>query len=184
MREILGVTQESPRTQRRWFHDDYFDLFVSQADDGKLHGFQLCYGLDATERALVWDGERGYFHDGTDLLAADEIAGRFKDVARELPGDVARAVARRLLADQGDGRVVIQSLTLSLELVVAAACCGDGVMRVEREQDHARVAFLLQFCHDFPGERMPVAHAYMNIEALAELERERSGLRIREIEDW
>ena len=76
MREILGVTQESPRTQRRWFHDDYFDLFVSQADDGKLHGFQLCYGLDATERALVWDGERGYFHDGTDLLAADEIAVR------------------------------------------------------------------------------------------------------------
>jgi len=96
MREILGVTQESPRTQRRWFHDDYFDLFVSQADDGKLHGFQLCYGLDATERALVWDGERGYFHDGTDLLAADEIAGRFKEVARELPGNVARAVVRRL----------------------------------------------------------------------------------------
>ena len=89
--------------QRRWFHDDYFDLFVSQATDGKLSGFQLCYGLDAAERALVWDRERGYFHDGTDLLKPDDIAGRFEAVAPKLPGDVARAVARRLreFAEQG-----------------------------------------------------------------------------------
>jgi len=96
MREILGLTQEKPQTRRRWFHDDYFDLFVSQSNDGKLDGFQLCYGLDSTERAVVWDRERGYFHDGTDLLRAEDIAGRFDAVARALPGDVARAVIKRL----------------------------------------------------------------------------------------
>jgi hypothetical protein len=96
MREILGVTQDSPRKRRRWFHDEYFDLFVSQASDGDLDRFELCYGLDATERALVWDRERGYFHDGTDLLAAQDIAGRFDSVARALPGEVAQAVLGRL----------------------------------------------------------------------------------------
>ena len=96
MREILGVTQDSPQRRRRWFHDDYFDLFVSQASDGNLDRFELCYGLDAAERALVWDRERGYFHDGTNLLAAKDIAGRFNSVARALPGEVAAAVLRRL----------------------------------------------------------------------------------------
>lgn len=96
MREILGVTQETPQRRRRWFHDDYFDLFVSQASDGNVDAFQLCYGLDSAERALVWDREHGYFHDGTDLLKAEDIVGRFDSVARDLPGEVARAVARRL----------------------------------------------------------------------------------------
>lgn len=96
MREILGVTQDSPQRRRRWFHDDYFDLFVSQASDGNLDRFELCYGMDAAERALVWDRERGYFHDGTNLLAAKDIAGRFGSVARALPGEVAAAVLRRL----------------------------------------------------------------------------------------
>jgi len=95
MREILGVTQETLQ-RRRWFHDDYFDLFVTQASDGRVDGFQLCYGLDSTERALVWDRERGYFHDGTDLLKAEDIAGRFDSVARELPSEVARVVTRCL----------------------------------------------------------------------------------------
>jgi len=96
MREILGVTQDSPRRRRRWFHDEYFDLFVSQANDGDLDRFELCYGLDAAERALVWDRERGYFHDGTNLLTAQDIAGRFGSVARALPGEVAQAVLHRL----------------------------------------------------------------------------------------
>lgn len=104
MREILGVTQDSPLTQRRWFHDDYFDLFVSQAAGGALHGFELCYGLDSGERALVWDRERGYFHDGANRLKPDTIARRFGAVAHQLPGEVARAVGERLreYAAQGE----------------------------------------------------------------------------------
>jgi hypothetical protein len=96
MREILGVTQDSPLTKRRWFHDEYFDLFVSQANGGTLQGFQLCYGLSAGERALVWERERGYFHDGTNPLKPDTIVRRFSAVAHQLPGEVARAVGERL----------------------------------------------------------------------------------------
>ena len=76
MREILGVTQDSPLAKRRWFHHDYFDLFVSQAKSGALYGFELCYGSDGADRALVWDRERGYFHDGTGLLAGDDLLHR------------------------------------------------------------------------------------------------------------
>ena len=96
MREILGVTQDSPQTRRRWFHHDYFDLFVSQAAGGALHGFELCYGADAADRALVWDRERGYFHDGTNRLPGGDLVLRFEAIAHELPGEVARSVGERL----------------------------------------------------------------------------------------
>ncbi|MGH8738546.1 MAG: hypothetical protein ACREU5_03865 [Burkholderiales bacterium] len=104
MREILGVTQDSPLTRRRWFHDDYFDLFVAQASGGALRGFQLCYGLNSGERALVWELERGYFHDGVHPLKPQTIARRFEAVAHGLPGEVARAVGKRLreYAAQGE----------------------------------------------------------------------------------
>ena len=103
MREILGVTQDSPLAKRRWFHHDYLDLFVSQANGGTLCGFELCYGSDGVDRALVWDRERGYFHDGTGLLAGNDLMHRFEAIAHELPGEVARSVGARLreFAEQG-----------------------------------------------------------------------------------
>jgi hypothetical protein len=98
LREILGVLQDDPSSQKRWFHDDYFDLFVRETG-GELAGFELCYGIDSTERALVWDRGRGYFHDGEtsggdfigarltsgDPLEADPIIGRFERAAAGLP---------------------------------------------------------------------------------------------------
>ena len=104
MREILVVTQDSPQTKRRWFHHDYFDLFVSQAADGALDGFELCYGVDSGDRALVWNRERGYFHDGTDLLAGGDLVHRFEAIAHELPGEVARSVGERLREYAEHGR--------------------------------------------------------------------------------
>jgi hypothetical protein len=65
MQEILGVTDE-PGAHRRWFHDDYFDLFVWQAEGGELVQFQLCYGIDSSERALVWHKSGGFFLDGVE----------------------------------------------------------------------------------------------------------------------
>ena len=62
LKEILGVADDPP-ARRRWFHDDFFDLFVWQAG-GEVTLFQLCYGLDSSDRALVWDKDRGFFHDG------------------------------------------------------------------------------------------------------------------------
>ncbi len=47
MREILGVTDDGP-AKRRWFHDEYFDLFVWETGE-EVTLFQLAYGGDSTE---------------------------------------------------------------------------------------------------------------------------------------
>ena len=110
LREILDVLQDDPSTQRRWFHDDYFDLFVRQTG-GELAAFELCYGIDSQERALVWSRGQGYFHDGGtspsgdfigarlapgDPIEADPIIARFEGAAGELPEAVRLALKERL----------------------------------------------------------------------------------------
>ena len=60
LQEIHGVTDEPP-AHRRWFHDDFFDLFVWTTGQ-EVTLFQLCYGVDSSDRALVWDKGRGFFH--------------------------------------------------------------------------------------------------------------------------
>jgi len=94
LREILGVLQDDPSSQRRWFHDDYFDLFVRQTA-GELAAFELCYGVDSSERALAWSAGRGYFHDGGPL-EADPIVARFERVADGLPEVLRLALGARL----------------------------------------------------------------------------------------
>ena len=110
LREILDVLQDDPSSQRRWFHDDYFDLFVRQTG-GELAAFELCYGIDSQERALVWSLGQGYFHDGGtsasgdfigarlapgDPIEADPIIARFERAAGELPEAVRLALKERL----------------------------------------------------------------------------------------
>ena len=109
LREILDVVQDDPSSQRRWFHDDYFDLFVLQAN-GELAAFQLCYGIHANEQALVWSRTKGYFHDGAtpsgdfigarlapgDPLEADPVISRFERAAEGLPEALHRALLERL----------------------------------------------------------------------------------------
>ena len=113
MKEILGVGDE-PQTRRRWFHDEFFDLFVWQTRAGEITLFQLCYGIDSSERALVWSKHGGLFHDGAepgtpgfedyigaklrpgDPLSSDPIAGRFEETASMLPEDVRETVSERI----------------------------------------------------------------------------------------
>jgi hypothetical protein len=97
MKEILGVA-EQPQTRRRWFHDEYFDLFVWQTAAGEVLSFQLCYGAAASEQALVWNRESGFFHDGPDPRSAagegrEPLLARFDTAASDLPEDV-RALLR------------------------------------------------------------------------------------------
>ena len=92
MKEILGVADDPP-ARRRWFHDDYFDLFVWQAG-GEVTLIQLCYGADATERAVVWDKKRGFFQDGPP--ASQEVISRFEDAAALLPEDLRREVREKM----------------------------------------------------------------------------------------
>src|SRR6266436_3100782 len=92
LKEILGVADDPP-ARRRWFHDDYFDLFVWQAG-GEVTLIQVCYGADATERALVWDKQRGFFQDGPP--APQEVFSRFEDAAATLPEEVRREVREKM----------------------------------------------------------------------------------------
>ena len=109
MREILGLADES-EARRRWFHDDYFDLFVWQSGSGEIILFQLCYGIDSSERALVWQSDAGFFHDGADAGASgtgdiigagrvwdsDPVISRFVAAARSVPDDIRSAVIARV----------------------------------------------------------------------------------------
>jgi hypothetical protein len=107
--EIEGVRQDEPGRHRRWFHGDYFELFVWQTDDGRVAMFQLCYGGPTSERALVWREDLGFFHDGVppspsggELAAsrfpASMISTRFGAEAKEVPEDI-RAFVLVKIAD-------------------------------------------------------------------------------------
>ena len=104
MKEILGVTNDGS-AKRRWFHDDYFDLFVWQKDE-EVTLFQLAYGGDSTERALVWDKSRGLFHDGP--APAAEFVTRFEDAATLLPESIRREVREKVHEFAGR-RIAVQS---------------------------------------------------------------------------
>src|SRR5713101_6038779 len=110
LREIRGVLQDDPSSERRWFHDDYFDLFVRETGD-ELVAFELCYSIHSNERALVWRRSQGYFHDGGtsgsgdfigerlapgDPIEADPIIARFELAAGGLPEALSLALKARL----------------------------------------------------------------------------------------
>ena len=93
LKEIHGVTNDDPPAKRRWFHDDFFDLFVWQAE-GEVTLFQLCYGVDSSEHALVWDRQRGFFHDGAS--ASRDVVARFEDAMGGLPADLRTPIREKL----------------------------------------------------------------------------------------
>jgi hypothetical protein len=84
LQEILGVRQDSPGLRRRWYQDDFFDLYTWHVEDDTLVCFQLCYDLHGRERAFTWHRRHGFSHNrvdhvtaagrmrGTPLLAGDE----------------------------------------------------------------------------------------------------------------
>ena len=115
LREITAVRQDSAETQRRWFQDDFFDLFVWQGRDGEFVAFQLCYDIKSNERVLSWKKDKGYTHARIDsgeqveqrlkmspLMVADgvfqlySIAPRFEQAAAGLDGDIRSFVLAKL----------------------------------------------------------------------------------------
>jgi hypothetical protein len=106
LREIEGIADE-PRARRRWFHDDYFDLFVWETEDGDITLFQLCYGIAPSEKALVWHRAGGFFQDGAEPdggTADGDIAERFEKAAQSVPRTIRQAVAERI-REYLDGRL-------------------------------------------------------------------------------
>lgn len=51
---------------RRWFVDDYFELYVWFDSDNAIYGFQLCYDKEGEERALTWNRDTGLNHHAVD----------------------------------------------------------------------------------------------------------------------
>lgn len=66
LREIKAVRQDDPSLVRRWFQDDYFDLFVWLTAAGKVDAFQLGYDRSRDERVLSWSTARGFSHARVD----------------------------------------------------------------------------------------------------------------------
>lgn len=62
LREIMGVRQDHPELQRRWFQDEYFDLFVWTTPAGAVLAFQLAYEREGDEHVLDWEHSRGCVH--------------------------------------------------------------------------------------------------------------------------
>ena len=93
MLKVIHGVADDPPAKRRWFHDEYFDLFVWQREGGEVTLFQLCYGGDASERALVWDAARGFFHDGP---ASRDVVSLFEDAAAALPPDLRNPIREKV----------------------------------------------------------------------------------------
>jgi hypothetical protein len=64
--EIGSVLQDQPGLRRRWFQDDYFDLFVWLTPHAALRAFQLAYQRTRVEGVLEWSSERGFGHSRVD----------------------------------------------------------------------------------------------------------------------
>jgi hypothetical protein len=64
--EVPDVVQDAPGLRRRWFRDDYFDLYLWEAPGGRIDAFQLCYDRAGRERILRWTQKAGYRHEGVD----------------------------------------------------------------------------------------------------------------------
>ena len=62
LREVAGVRQDDARLRRRWFQDEFFDLFVWTGTCGEVTAFQLCYDRLRHERVLAWSESGGFIH--------------------------------------------------------------------------------------------------------------------------
>jgi hypothetical protein len=67
LREITSVRQDSTTITRRWFQDDYFDLFLWADESRRVVRFQLCYDRQGRERVLLWSEDGGFRHQGVDV---------------------------------------------------------------------------------------------------------------------
>jgi hypothetical protein len=51
---------------KRWFSDEFFDLFVWYDDKHVIVSFQLCYNKPRDEHSLTWRIPSSYYHQRVD----------------------------------------------------------------------------------------------------------------------
>lgn len=116
LREVSIVEQRDPALRRRWFENDYFDLFTWQDAAGVMVRFELYYDVELNERALVWSRSGGTYHDGVDrgdtaggypqapILVADgkfdsgTVVPRFERDSADLPPGLRDVVLEKMRA--------------------------------------------------------------------------------------
>ncbi len=104
-----------PGAYRRWFQNEYFDLFVWERK-GEIERFQLAYDKGGNgERMVTWSAAGGFSHSavdnspgagrypGTPILVADgvldfrAVAQRFRQSSADIDSRIADAVYDRLI---------------------------------------------------------------------------------------
>lgn len=97
LREVPNVVQDAPGLSRRWFRDEYFDLYLWEGAGGKVEAFQLCYDRADRERSLRWSAKSGFLHEGVDR--PEDKPGRSMTAILVVDGVMPlAAVSRKLLA--------------------------------------------------------------------------------------
>jgi hypothetical protein len=97
LREIAKVKQDRPGTKRRWFQDDYFDLWIWERPDDMVAAFQLCYDRQGTERILSWREQHGFDHLAVDFGTGGETGHAQTAILKADGVFPMREVWRRLL---------------------------------------------------------------------------------------
>jgi len=63
LQEIFLTQTQSSEGYKRWFQDDYFDLFIWQDFySSDIVSFQLCYDRACRERVIGWHQDYGFEH--------------------------------------------------------------------------------------------------------------------------
>lgn len=97
LREIDQVKQDRAGTKRRWFQDEYFDLWVWERPDETVAAFQLCYDRQGTERLLSWREQHGFDHLAVDFGNTDHTSHAQTAILKADGTFPMREVWRRLL---------------------------------------------------------------------------------------
>lgn len=106
--------EHTPTRHKRWFQDNYFDLFVWQDDDAQIVSFQLCYDRFGKERVISWNHERGFGHHRIDdgeisphknmspifisdgKFSYEEVVPKFAQAVQHINADIGTFVMQKL----------------------------------------------------------------------------------------
>jgi len=102
------------KSGKRWYQDDYFDLFTWQDETDQITSFQLCYDRLKYERVISWDCERGFAHYRVDdgesspyknmspvfvinsALPSDEVLTQFAQSSKQINQDMSAFVIQKI----------------------------------------------------------------------------------------
>lgn len=101
--EMRNVRQIKGDGYRRWFSDDYFDLYVWYEDEDlkNLLGFQLCYNKLKNEHAITWTKKAGFKHETVDDGESNASANKTPVLVSDGAFD-SRTVSERFCSASGD----------------------------------------------------------------------------------